>query len=196
MRRLLTAVLLLSTAAWIGAEPAEQAAPAPMLTVDSIMRGPALVGSPPGAVRWSRDSQSVYFTWQRPPEQSNGDVVVLDVSKSELRSLKFEDDRRVVEVFSEKGNVWIRHTEKPVPASTQAAPATAGGEQADAGTTVAAAATPEPATPAKTREYKGNDSAAKLLERTQGIANRVSLVAPWAPDPARWTDLIHALRAG
>ena len=27
--------------------------------------------------------------------------------------------------------------------------------------------------------------AAKLRERTQGVADRVSLVAPWAPDPAR-----------
>jgi len=38
--------------------------------------------------------------------------------------------------------------------------------------------------------------AAKLRERTQGVADRVSLVAPWAPDPARWAELIRELRAG
>ena len=37
--------------------------------------------------------------------------------------------------------------------------------------------------------------AAKLRERTQGVADRVSLVAPWAPDPARWSDLVRSLRA-
>ncbi len=58
---------------------------------------------------------AAYFTWQRPPEKTDGEVVVLDVSRSELRTLKFEDERRVVEVFSEAGAVWIRQTEKPPP---------------------------------------------------------------------------------
>jgi probable F420-dependent oxidoreductase len=38
--------------------------------------------------------------------------------------------------------------------------------------------------------------AAKLRERTRGVADRVSLVAPWAPDPARFGELIRQLRAG
>ena len=38
--------------------------------------------------------------------------------------------------------------------------------------------------------------AAKLRERTQGVADRVSLVAPWAPDPARWSEVIRELRGG
>src|SRR4249919_2820796 len=37
----------------------------PMLSVDGIMRGPKLVGNPPSAVRWSRDSSTVYFSWQK-----------------------------------------------------------------------------------------------------------------------------------
>jgi probable F420-dependent oxidoreductase len=37
--------------------------------------------------------------------------------------------------------------------------------------------------------------AAKIRERTQGVSDRVSLLAPWAPDPARWSELIHELRA-
>jgi probable F420-dependent oxidoreductase len=36
--------------------------------------------------------------------------------------------------------------------------------------------------------------AAKLRERTNGVADRVSLVAPWAPDPARWSEIVHSLR--
>ena len=38
--------------------------------------------------------------------------------------------------------------------------------------------------------------AAKLRERTHGVADRVSLVAPWASDPARWSELIRELRSG
>ena len=38
------------------------------LTVDGIMRGPALVGYPPDNLRWSADSQKLYFDWRRPGE--------------------------------------------------------------------------------------------------------------------------------
>jgi hypothetical protein len=34
------------------------------LTVDSIMRGPALVGYPPSDLRWSGDSKELYFEWR------------------------------------------------------------------------------------------------------------------------------------
>lgn len=37
----------------------------PMLSIDGIMRGPKLVGYPPTAVRWSRDSSTIYFSWQK-----------------------------------------------------------------------------------------------------------------------------------
>jgi probable F420-dependent oxidoreductase len=36
--------------------------------------------------------------------------------------------------------------------------------------------------------------AARLRARTAGVADRVSLVAPWAPDPARRAELVHELR--
>ena len=36
------------------------------LTVDSIMRGPKLVGYPPTGLRWSGDSSRLYFEWRRP----------------------------------------------------------------------------------------------------------------------------------
>jgi dipeptidyl aminopeptidase/acylaminoacyl peptidase len=38
------------------------------LTVDSIMRGPDLVGYAPDSLRWSADSQRLYFEWRKPGE--------------------------------------------------------------------------------------------------------------------------------
>ena len=38
------------------------------LTVDSIMRGPDLVGYAPDGLRWSADSQKLYFDWRKPGE--------------------------------------------------------------------------------------------------------------------------------
>src|ERR1700730_7026250 len=38
------------------------------LTVDSIMRGPRLVGYPPTGVYWSQDSQRIYFRWKQADE--------------------------------------------------------------------------------------------------------------------------------
>ncbi len=38
--------------------------------------------------------------------------------------------------------------------------------------------------------------AAKLRERTRGVADRVSLVAPWASDPGCFRELIRELRSG
>ena len=45
-------------------------APAPTfpLTVDSIMRGPELVGNPPNNLRWSGDSKELYFEWLIPKD--------------------------------------------------------------------------------------------------------------------------------
>ncbi len=39
------------------------------LTIDNIMRGPDLVGYPPTALRWSGDSQKLYFEWRKPGEE-------------------------------------------------------------------------------------------------------------------------------
>jgi dipeptidyl aminopeptidase/acylaminoacyl peptidase len=45
----------------LGARTADKFA----LTVDNIMRGPALVGYEPAQVRWSHDSREIYFQWKR-----------------------------------------------------------------------------------------------------------------------------------
>jgi len=46
------------------------------LSVESIMRGPDLVGYPPDGLRWSADSQSLYFEWRRPGEDEASTYVV------------------------------------------------------------------------------------------------------------------------
>jgi dipeptidyl aminopeptidase/acylaminoacyl peptidase len=46
------------------------------LTVDSIMRGPELVGNPPNNLRWSGDSKELYFEWLMPKEDQAATWVV------------------------------------------------------------------------------------------------------------------------
>ncbi len=57
------------------AQPAATAAAMP-LTVDAIMRGPALVGYPPSGLRWSGDSRELYFEWRTPGEDEAATWVV------------------------------------------------------------------------------------------------------------------------
>jgi dipeptidyl aminopeptidase/acylaminoacyl peptidase len=46
------------------------------LTVDSIMRGPDLVGYPPDGLRWSADSKKLFFDWRKPGEEEASTYVV------------------------------------------------------------------------------------------------------------------------
>ena len=55
--------------------PSAQSA-APPLTVDAIMRGPALVGYPPSDLRWSGDGGTLYFEWRTPGEDEAATWVV------------------------------------------------------------------------------------------------------------------------
>ena len=59
------------------------------LTVDSIMRGPALVGFEPAQPRWSYDSQHIYFQWKRytDKEAAPMDTYVANRDGSGLRKL-------------------------------------------------------------------------------------------------------------
>jgi dipeptidyl aminopeptidase/acylaminoacyl peptidase len=73
------AVLLLAPAGPPSAalEPARAQAVRPVpLTVDSIMRGPDLVGYPPTGLRWALDSQQLFFDWRRPGEKEASTYVV------------------------------------------------------------------------------------------------------------------------
>src|SRR5262245_27877189 len=68
-------------------------APTPFpLTVDSIMRGPKLVGYPPTGLRWSGDSARLYFEWRRPGEDEASTWVV-NRDGSQLKKLS-DDERR------------------------------------------------------------------------------------------------------
>jgi hypothetical protein len=44
------------------------------LTVDSIMRGPELVGHSPRAVRWAGNGERVYFEWKRTADPIRTDL--------------------------------------------------------------------------------------------------------------------------
>lgn len=90
-RPLLVAVALLAlTAPASTAEP--PVSPARFeLTVDSIMRGPKLVGHPPEDLRWSGDSRQLYFEWQPPGEDEPATWVV---SRAGGAPRKLSDEER------------------------------------------------------------------------------------------------------
>ena len=46
------------------------------LTVESIMRGPTLVGYPPTGLRWAGDSSRLFFEWRRPGDDEPSTWVV------------------------------------------------------------------------------------------------------------------------
>ena len=62
------------------------------MTVDSIMRGPDLVGYPPSGLRWSGDSTKLYFDWRKPGEEEPATYVV-DRSGGEPRRLSEEETK-------------------------------------------------------------------------------------------------------
>ncbi len=66
------------------------------LTVDHIMQGPALVGHAPRNVRWSRDSQRVYFEWKQAsdPLDADRDTYVVSRDASGLRKLSDEEAKQ------------------------------------------------------------------------------------------------------
>src|SRR5436190_2061875 len=69
--------LTAATAHLAAAPPQKPAASAAFpLTVDSIMRGPKLVGYPPTGLRWSGDSSRLYFEWRRPGDEEASTWVV------------------------------------------------------------------------------------------------------------------------
>jgi dipeptidyl aminopeptidase/acylaminoacyl peptidase len=63
------------------------------LTIDSIMRGPELVGFEPAAVRWSHDSAHVYFQWKQYTDKDAAplDTYTANRDGSGLRKLSDEE---------------------------------------------------------------------------------------------------------
>ena len=90
MRKLLIPLSL--AALLLQAQPANRFA----LTVDNIMRGPALTGYEPGQVRWSPDGARVYFQWKlaSQKEREPMDTYVVDRDGRGLRKLSDAEVRQ------------------------------------------------------------------------------------------------------
>jgi dipeptidyl aminopeptidase/acylaminoacyl peptidase len=72
-----SAAALAVVATTVGAAPQTADKPAKLsLTVDSIMRGPDLVGYPPDGLRWSADSAKLYFEWRKPGKDEASTYVI------------------------------------------------------------------------------------------------------------------------
>ncbi|HUR79849.1 MAG TPA: prolyl oligopeptidase family serine peptidase [Thermoanaerobaculia bacterium] len=114
MRRLLIPLFVLLSAAAAQAQL--------KLDIDTIMRGPQLVGYAPRDVRWSRDGKSVYFAWKQrdePTEENEYSTYVVGRDGKGLRKLTDEeakdappargdfsrDKSRVV--FSDRGDLFL-----------------------------------------------------------------------------------------
>jgi dipeptidyl aminopeptidase/acylaminoacyl peptidase len=91
------------------------------LTVDNIMRGPSLVGYPPAQVRWSYDSQRVFFQWKQAGDKRDAPLDTYVVGRDGAPPRKLTDaeakqappfmgdlsrDRRFT-VFSRDGDLFL-----------------------------------------------------------------------------------------
>ena len=91
------------------------------LTVDSIMRGPRLVGYPPTGVYWSQDSRRIYFRWKQAdePRLKEMSLYVVNRDGSGLRRLTDDEAKqappangglskdKTMTVFAEDGDIFI-----------------------------------------------------------------------------------------
>src|SRR5256714_1779375 len=100
----------------------KQSTPKPFeLTVDSIMRGPRLVGYSPTGVYWSQDSQRVYFRWKQSdePRLKEMSLYVVNRDGAGLRRLTDEEAKqslpangdlskdKSMTVFTDEGDIFI-----------------------------------------------------------------------------------------
>ena len=111
---------------WLQSTAAQGPARAPAskpfeLTVDSIMRGPRLVGYPPSGVYWSQDSQRIYFRWKQAdePRLKEMSLYVVNRDGSGLRRLSDDEARqalppngelskdKAMTVFTDEGDIFI-----------------------------------------------------------------------------------------
>src|SRR5260221_1753445 len=91
------------------------------LTVDSIMRGPRLVGYPQSGVYWSQDSQRIYFRWKQAdePRLKETSLYVVNRDGSGLRRLTDDEAKqappangelskdKTMTVFTDEGDIFI-----------------------------------------------------------------------------------------
>ena len=91
------------------------------LTIDNIMRGPSLVGNEPRAVRWSADSQRIYFQWKQAaePREKDYDTYVANRDGTGLKKLTEEEAKNApplngeqsrdkkLTVFVDQGDIFL-----------------------------------------------------------------------------------------
>jgi dipeptidyl aminopeptidase/acylaminoacyl peptidase len=123
-RRYFSAVFLLtSLLSTVCAQQAKpQAGTKPFeLTVDSIMRGPRLVGYPPTGMYWTPDSQRLYFRWKQAdePRLKEMSLYVVNRDGSGLRRLTEEESKQApppngelskdksMTVFTDEGDIFV-----------------------------------------------------------------------------------------
>lgn len=122
MRSILSFIFIVAFCLDPIAASAQQGPPAKPfdLTIDNIMRGPALVGYEPSGVRWSPDSKKIYFTWKRADEPRNGETstYVVNADGSGLTKLTEEEARKAppngdvsddkkTTVYTDSGDIFL-----------------------------------------------------------------------------------------
>jgi dipeptidyl aminopeptidase/acylaminoacyl peptidase len=107
-------------------QPPSSPAKAFELTIDSIMRGPDLVGYQPQGVYWSRDSRRIFFRWKRAgePRLKETDLYVVGSDGTGLRKLTEDEARQAppaggelskdkrLTVFTDEGDLFLYDHEK------------------------------------------------------------------------------------
>jgi len=133
---------------------------------------------------------AAFWAWQREPDAAGTEATVLDVSRSALTSLSYDDPKQTVVVThgTEGGEAvtWLTVTTKDTPPPAKLLTLASDGGLADAG--VPDAGPPPPPTPPvpKVRQYRGNDVADKLWERFSPMRAARAL---GEIDPAKLKDL-------
>jgi hypothetical protein len=90
------------------------------------MRGSALVGFEPSQVRWSADSERIYFQWKQATDKEDAplDTYVVNRDGSGLRKLSDEEARLAPPGGGHVGGAAGAAARKPTPAKTSGSPST------------------------------------------------------------------------
>jgi hypothetical protein len=94
-KRVVTIAVALSLALGQWTDVLAQSGSAPKkfaLTIENIMRGPGLYGYEPNNVRWSGDSQHIYFTWKQASDPIDHPVDTYVVGRDGSGLRKLSDD--------------------------------------------------------------------------------------------------------
>lgn len=151
------------------------------LTVDGIMRGPALVGYPPSGLRWSGDGTRLYFEWQGRDEDEAATWVV-EANGSGLRRLS-EEDRRLAPPVSGQ---WDRARRRLLAAvrGDVALFDTVAGTRIDLTRMAGAESSPRWARDESSVTYV-RDGGLFLISLTGGGVRQISEAGPKTPDPKK-----------